>query len=937
MNEDTMSDHAWTLERAAAYAANGLDPADARRLEDHTRDCADCAAAVADAVKFDGDMAALFATARPALGLEDRAVGKLRASRRPLVIVASFRRVAMAATVLLALGSLGAFTATMVTGGRFRLPGESAEADAARIAKEQEVQVPLSRPSTLHGLPLFDITAHDSLKKANEALTKANGERVDKNTVDFAVTSDPIGVPDAGRGDVKAVPLQTNLETSIREMDALRQRANNLESERIALVLKAETEAKARLAQNDLSTVSDKFRVTERALQSLQASSGGRGAGGVYGNATNVNGVGIGGLGGGLGGGGLGGFGGGGLGGGLGGFGGVPTPSTPPTTGYTHFKPTDYKFGFQQPPAADKPPPKADPNAGQGQAKQNPKLPAPITEDAPKVEPARRIVIRSGDMEFEVESFDAALATVTKLVLGLQGAFVGTVNSEKLPNGKVKGSVTVRTPPEHLDGLVLDLRRELGKGGELKGVRVASSDITKQYTDIESRLKAARAMEQRLLLMIKEGKGDIKQLLEAERELGVWRTKIEEHEGELRYYANLASLSTLTLTLTEKEIRTAVGVTENERVQAGVEVEDVDKAYQTLLAAVMEVKGRVTKSELKLLTAGQYNASLQFEVPPDSGGPMRDRLRMLGRVARLEIDRVQQADGGPVPKDPKVKRGDTEFRVQLYNTANVAPRETTTLQVAVPDVAVAYQAVRDAAAKVVAKVLTAQLNEQDPKNVTAQLDFEVKRTDDGTVRAALDGAGEVVSRTVGRAPEGDAVTDTKILYRATFVAAAGLRPRETTVLALDVPDVEATAAVFAAQVSEAKGRTVVSQTARDRNGKAIARLVYEVPLTAATALVERFKAAGTVRVIESARDPRAVESKYATARIDVTLGVPEPIVAPADGLWQPVRKGLSYSASVLLTSLTWVVFGLCVVLPWGLVGYGVYRAFRRKPKPTATA
>ncbi|VTR95161.1 : DUF4349 [Gemmata massiliana] len=76
----------------------------------------------------------------------------------------------------------------------------------------------------------------------------------------------------------------------------------------------------------------------------------------------------------------------------------------------------------------------------------------------------RRIVIRSGDIEFEVESFDAAAATVTKLVSGLKGAFVGTVNSDKLSNGKVRGAVTMRVPAEHLDGLMLDLRRELGKG-----------------------------------------------------------------------------------------------------------------------------------------------------------------------------------------------------------------------------------------------------------------------------------------------------------------------------------------------------------------------------------------------------------------------------------------------------------------------------------------
>ena len=60
-------------------------------------------------------------------------------------------------------------------------------------------------------------------------------------------------------------------------------------------------------------------------------------------------------------------------------------------------------------------------------------------------------MIRSGEVEFEVESFDAALAAVTKLVTGIKGAFVTTVNSDKLPNGKVKGSMVVRLPPDNLD------------------------------------------------------------------------------------------------------------------------------------------------------------------------------------------------------------------------------------------------------------------------------------------------------------------------------------------------------------------------------------------------------------------------------------------------------------------------------------------------------
>jgi hypothetical protein len=232
-------------------------------------------------------------------------------------------------------------------------------------------------------------------------------------------------------------------------------------------------------------------------------------------------------------------------------------PAPPPVPGWSAFDPVASKPSLTVPGASQPGEPKVEAKPGSEPGPADPARPpgADPKKPEPSPEPMRRIILRSGDMEFEVESFDGATAAVTKLVLAVKGAFVATINSDKLPNGKVRGSITVRVPPEHLDGLVLDLRRELGKGGELKGVKLTSQDVTKMYTDLESRLRAARTMEQRLLQIIKEGKGEIKQLLEAERELGVWRTKIEETEGELRYYSNLAALSTLTVSLSEKEIR----------------------------------------------------------------------------------------------------------------------------------------------------------------------------------------------------------------------------------------------------------------------------------------------------------------------------------------------------------------------------------------------
>ena len=90
-------------------------------------------------------------------------------------------------------------------------------------------------------------------------------------------------------------------------------------------------------------------------------------------------------------------------------------------------------------------------------------------------------------------------------------------------------------------------------------------------------------------------------------------------------------------------------------------------------------------------------------------------------------------------------------------------------------------------------------------------------------------------------------------------------------MAVEVADVDQAAAVFAAQVAEVKGRQIDARSERDRNGRVTAHLVYEVPLATAAGVVERFKAAGTVRAFQSVRDPQAADGRFATARIHVTL------------------------------------------------------------------
>ncbi len=280
-----------------------------------------------------------------------------------------------------------------------------------------------------------------------------------------------------------------------------------------------------------------------------------------------------------------------------------------------------------------------------------------------------------------------------------------------MTNGKVRGSVVVRVPPEHLDELILELRTNLSKSGDLKNQRLGSLDITKQYTDLESELRAARAMEERLLQIIKTGKGEIKDLLAAEKELGVWRTRIEKVEGELRYYANQVALSTLTINLYEKEITAPFGIIEREQVQMGIEVEEVDQALQAAQKAVREAKGRITRAELKQPSQGQFSALMDFEVAPDAAGPLRDRLKQLGAVARLDISRLEETEGGSgKPSDGKITRRDARFHVHFYNLTNVEPRETVYINLACVDVESAMKTLLARVDKAAGRIVSSNLN-----------------------------------------------------------------------------------------------------------------------------------------------------------------------------------------------------------------------------------
>lgn len=808
------ADHEWAKEQIAAHLAGGLNAEERARLEAHAASCAECIAELDAARRFDRQMDDLFAPVRAKTGLEERIIQRLRFTPQKQRSVAAKLGFAAAAVVLL--GVLGYVFIEVDQG---RVPFEPAE--------------------------LF-----------------ASGKPV------LAGMADPAPRPEAERQ--KSLEPNSGPGSSIVE-----KRARLLSEDRLKLrsadeLAHARNEELGRGLREEYDSVRQLDRAERKDLDdSVNRRGGGMGGGGYRGLTAAT-----------------------------------PPPPEPPAapSGANALalqqqegqKKSIYSYRSDAPAPAPEDAKAFDPSKGESELKKVEQLAKAddrggmrerkATELAAKQqganagadkggqgkpgepqspqqpEPPQRKVIRTGEVEYEIESFDSAVLTITKLVEEETG-YVATVNSDKLPNGKVRGVVVLRVPPERLDTLLLKLRGL----GELKSQNIRSQDIGKQYYDLESRLKAARTMEERLLRIIKEGKGEIKDLLLAEKELGEWRTKIESFEGEKRYYDNQVSLSTLTVTLSEKEIRAASAVTETERVDTGIEVEDVEKAYKAALAAVAEAKGRVTKSDLKQLAAGQYSAQINFEVAPDAAGALRDRLKQLGNVARLDITRLQETEGGIRVLEPlKVRQKDTQFLVSIYNLANVTPRETVTLSLACTDAEASYKQILSRVDKAGGRVVTSSLNRQRNDQTTGTLRFEIKAAEADAVLLDIRTAGDVMRLDVLENPDTQSVTKSKKGFLVQIFAMGLVEPRETATITIGSKDVAAAYRALQEALSGVEARIFTAQLNENDRQNVNATLAFDYRRDADPKVSAALAQAGDVLTRSSTRaqdNERVIDSK----------------------------------------------------------------------------
>lgn len=166
---------------------------------------------------------------------------------------------------------------------------------------------------------------------------------------------------------------------------------------------------------------------------------------------------------------------------------------------------------------------------------------APGTADEAADKPAegheayRPQIIYTADLALRADRVEAAQSKAEVVVASHRG-YISESRS---------GWLLIRIPAEHFDQ-ALD---ELAGLGEVMRKEIQAQDVTDQLVDLESRLRAAEAMRDRLLALIERAE-NMEHALKIEQELARVVEQIEVIEGRLRLAKQQVAYSTITLAIT---------------------------------------------------------------------------------------------------------------------------------------------------------------------------------------------------------------------------------------------------------------------------------------------------------------------------------------------------------------------------------------------------
>jgi Domain of unknown function (DUF4349) len=319
-----------------------------------------------------------------------------------------------------------------------------------------------------------------------------------------------------------------------------------------------------------------------------------------------------------------------------------------------------------------------------------------------------RKLVRNANLDLEVRSFDEALRNITTFAKDA-GGYVATNSSQKQENGKLRGDIVVKVLPENLDDFLGKLRGL----GELKNQTLMTQDVSKQFLDIDARLRNAHVLEQRLVEMLEKNSGKVSDLLEVEKELGRVREQIEQMEGEIKFMDSQVQFATVTIRLAEKDMDAPAAFLIKERVQLAVFVPEVEKVYAAI-RGLASGGAQITNAALDHDEAGRVAAHISMLVAPEESDDVIAKIKAMGRVANFQVQSERVARGGQgMSPDARTEFDKVELNITIAREDDEPSRQQTTLGVRVADVNASTKQLAEMAAQVGGRIRTSNFS-RDP-------------------------------------------------------------------------------------------------------------------------------------------------------------------------------------------------------------------------------
>ena len=161
---------------------------------------------------------------------------------------------------------------------------------------------------------------------------------------------------------------------------------------------------------------------------------------------------------------------------------------------------------------------------------------------------ATRRIIYEAEINLVVKNMAETETQISKLLKQFDG-YVGESNVDRRQGEHLTGHWKVRVPATQFDSFL----EGVSKLGVAESRKQTAQDVTAEFVDLEAQIVNKKRLEERIVALLKDTSGKIKDVIEVEHELARVRGEIEQMEGRLRYLANRTDLTTISIFAREEE------------------------------------------------------------------------------------------------------------------------------------------------------------------------------------------------------------------------------------------------------------------------------------------------------------------------------------------------------------------------------------------------